>query len=98
MKIGSDKVIRKSVDKTHASWVIHKATYRSKLATESERQIAHEARIKLSKQSGSPNIVVNTCVLTGETRSILSKFGRNRHLVRDIARRGKLPGIIKASW
>ena len=40
----------------------------------------------------------NRCALTGRPRSIHRKFRLSRIAIRDLASRGELPGVTKASW
>jgi small subunit ribosomal protein S14 len=67
-----------------------------KLASE-ER---YEARLKLQKlpRNASPVRVRNRCALTGRPRGTFRKFGLARNKLREIAMRGEIPGVIKASW
>ena len=60
----------------------------------------YEARLKLQKlpRDASPVRLRNRCALTGRPRGVFSKFGLARGKLRDIAMRGEIPGIIKASW
>ncbi|MEQ1774932.1 MAG: 30S ribosomal protein S14 [Burkholderiales bacterium] len=60
----------------------------------------YEARLKLQKlpRNASPVRVRNRCALTGRPRGVFRKFGLARGKLRDIAMRGDIPGIIKASW
>jgi len=60
----------------------------------------YEARLKLQKlpRNSSPVRVRNRCALTGRPRGVFRKFGLARAKLRDIAMRGEIPGIIKASW
>ena len=60
----------------------------------------YEARLKLQKlpRDSSPVRVRNRCALTGRPRGVYSKFGLGRSKLRDIAMRGEIPGVIKASW
>ena len=60
----------------------------------------YEARLKLQKlpRNSSPVRVRNRCALTGRPRGVYSKFGLGRSKLRDIAMRGEIPGVIKASW
>ena len=60
----------------------------------------YEARLKLQKlpRNASPVRVRNRCALTGRPRGTFRKFGLARGKLRDIAMRGEIPGIIKASW
>jgi small subunit ribosomal protein S14 len=60
----------------------------------------YEARLKLQKlpRDSSPVRVRNRCALTGRPRGTYRKFGLGRNKLREIAMRGEIPGIIKASW
>jgi small subunit ribosomal protein S14 len=60
----------------------------------------YEARLKLQKlpRDASPVRLRNRCALTGRPRGVFSKFGLGRSKLRDIAMRGEIPGVIKASW
>ncbi|MBI4189222.1 MAG: 30S ribosomal protein S14 [Betaproteobacteria bacterium] len=60
----------------------------------------YEARLRLQKlpRNASPVRLRNRCALTGRPRGVYSKFGLGRSKLRDIAMRGEIPGVIKASW
>ena len=60
----------------------------------------YEARLKLQKlpRNASPVRLRNRCALTGRPRGVYRKFGLGRLKLRDIAMRGEIPGVIKASW
>lgn len=40
----------------------------------------------------------NRCELCGRSRSYMRKFGLCRICFRELARKGELPGVRKASW
>jgi len=60
----------------------------------------YEARLRLQKlpRNASPVRLRNRCKLTGRPRGVFRKFGLARGKLRDIAMRGEIPGVIKASW
>ena len=60
----------------------------------------YEARLKLQKlpRDASPVRLRNRCALTGRPRGVYRKFGLGRGKLREIAMRGEIPGVIKASW
>ena len=60
----------------------------------------YEARLRLQKlpRDASPVRLRNRCALTGRPRGVYRKFGLGRGKLRDIAMRGEIPGVIKASW
>ncbi|MBV6497492.1 MAG: 30S ribosomal protein S14 [Pyrinomonadaceae bacterium] len=59
-----------------------------------------EAVIKLQKmpRDASPIRVRNRCSQTGRPRGYLRKFGISRVALRDLAREGQIPGVVKSSW
>jgi small subunit ribosomal protein S14 len=59
-----------------------------------------EARGQLQKlpRDASPVRLRNRCALTGRPRGVYRKFGLGRNKLRDLALKGEVPGIIKASW
>lgn len=59
-----------------------------------------EARLKLQQlpRNASPVRQRNRCALTGRARGVFRKFGLGRNKLREIAMRGEIPGIVKASW
>jgi len=59
-----------------------------------------EARAKLQQlpRNASPSRQRNRCSLTGRPRGVFRKFGLCRNKLREIAMRGEVPGMTKASW
>ena len=59
-----------------------------------------DARLKLQQlpRNASPVRQRNRCALTGRPRGVFKKFGLCRNKLRDIAMRGEVPGMSKASW
>ena len=59
-----------------------------------------EARDKFQRlpRDASPVRLRNRCALTGRPRGVYRKFGLGRNKLRDLALKGEVPGIIKASW
>lgn len=75
---------------------LKKIVKNTKLSPESRE----EAQRQLSElpRNSSPIRVRNRCGLTGRARGFYRKFGLSRIALRDLALRGELPGVIKASW
>lgn len=71
-------------------------TLNPKLSPE-ERELA---RVKLHslKRNGAPTRVRNRCQFTGRSRGVLRKFMISRIVMREMAHKGLIPGIIKSSW
>lgn len=63
-------------------------------------EVRMEAREKFQQlpRNSSPVRLRNRCALTGRPRGVYRKFGLARSKLRDIAMRGEIPGITKASW
>ena len=59
-----------------------------------------EARSKLQAlpRDASPVRLRNRCAITGRPRGTFRKFGLGRNKIREIAMRGEIPGVVKASW
>jgi small subunit ribosomal protein S14 len=66
-------------------------------ASDEDRMQAREKLQKLPRNA-SPVRLRNRCSLTGRPRGVYSKFGLARSKLREIAMRGEIPGITKASW
>ena len=64
---------------------------------ETERLIA---RLKMAElpRNGNPTRVRNRCQLTGRPRGVYRKFGLGRVMLRQLATRGMIPGVVKSSW
>jgi len=62
-----------------------------------ERQRASMELSQLPRDA-SPTRVRNRCIMTGRPRGYYRKFGLSRIALRDLALRGELPGVVKASW
>ena len=60
----------------------------------------YEARIKFQKlpRNASPSRVVRRCQVTGRPHAVYRKFGLCRICFREMALKGYIPGIRKASW
>jgi small subunit ribosomal protein S14 len=60
----------------------------------------YQARLKLQQlpRDSSPVRLRNRCEITGRPRGTYRKFGLGRSKLREVAMRGEVPGIIKASW
>jgi small subunit ribosomal protein S14 len=56
--------------------------------------------LKLAKlpRNSAETRVRNRCGLTGRPRAYNRKIGLSRIMLRDLAAKGMLPGLIKASW
>ncbi|MCZ7560945.1 MAG: 30S ribosomal protein S14 [Burkholderiaceae bacterium] len=60
----------------------------------------YQARLKLQAlpRDSSPTRLRNRCEITGRPRGTFRKFGLGRNKLREVAMRGEVPGLTKASW
>ncbi len=74
-----------------------KKIIKSPHTSEEDKQVA---KIKLEKmpRDSSKIRIRNRCVVTGRPRSYYRKFGLSRITFREMALKGEIPGVTKASW
>ena len=65
--------------------------------SDEERYIARLELQKLPRNS-APVRLRNRCGITGRPRGTFRKFGLARSKIRELAFKGDIPGVIKASW
>jgi len=70
---------------------------RSAKAADEDRDAAR-AKLQKLPRDASPSRLRNRCAITGRPRGVYRKFGLGRNKLRDLAMRGEVPGVIKASW
>lgn len=73
------------------------AIVKSPKSTIEERDEAYRQLRNLPRDSSATR-VRNRCNLTGRARGYLRKFGLSRIKFRELALRGEIPGVVKASW
>ena len=69
-----------------------------RVASSDEEKDAARDKLQKLPRDASPTRLRNRCALTGRPRGVYSKFGLGRSKLRDLAMRGEVPGVIKASW
>lgn len=74
-----------------------KETLRKPETSPADRRIAR-AKLQSLPANSNPNRIRNRCVVTGRARGYYSKFGLSRLALRELALKGELPGVVKASW
>ncbi len=92
-----DQKRRKMVEKFKARRAVLLEIINDQRASDEARE---DARTKLQKlpRDASPVRLRNRCALTGRPRGVYRKFGLGRNKLRDLALKGEVPGVIKASW
>jgi len=60
----------------------------------------YAARLLLQKlpRNANPTRLRNRCAVTGRGRGTFRMFGLGRNKIRELAFKGDIPGIVKASW
>ena len=64
---------------------------------EDEKMKAIEKLQKLPRSSNSIRLT-NRCAVSGRPKGYMRKFGLSRITFRELALKGELPGVTKASW
>jgi len=80
-------------DKKQQKMVAHYAELRKELKNKGD----YTALSKLPRDS-SPSRLKNRCELTGRPRGYMRKFNMSRIAFRELAHKGQIPGVKKASW
>ena len=88
---------KKLVQKYAAKYAKLKAVADDESKDDTERLIA---RLKLAEipRNGNPTRVRNRCELTGRSRAYYRKFRLSRIMLRELANKGLIPGVVKSSW
>jgi small subunit ribosomal protein S14 len=60
----------------------------------------YASRLELQKlpRNAYPTRQRNRCGITGRPRGTFRKFGLGRNKIRELAFKGDIPGVVKASW
>jgi small subunit ribosomal protein S14 len=88
---------KKLVLKNAAKYAKLKAVANDESKDETERRMA---RLKMAElpRNGTPTRVRTRCELTGRSRAYYRKFRLSRIMLRELANKGLIPGVIKSSW
>ena len=54
--------------------------------------------LRILPRDSSPTRLTNRCQLTGSPRGVIRDFGLSRIKFRELAHKGQIPGVKKASW
>jgi len=74
-----------------------KETIRTPKSSPEERSAA-QAKLQAMPRDASPTRQRRRCAITGRSRGVYRKFGLGRTKIREVAARGEIPGLAKASW
>ena len=88
---------KKLVQQNAAKYAKLKEIANDESRDETERLIA---RLKMAElpRNGNPTRVRNRCELTGRSRAYYRKFRLSRIMLRELANKGLIPGVVKSSW
>jgi len=97
VSIEKNKSRRKTVAKQAAKRLVLKKLIMDKNTPSEER---FRAVVKLAEmpRNGARIRIRNRCALTGRARGYHRKFGLSRLMLRELASKGQIPGVTKASW
>lgn len=90
----------KKRQQTVAKYAPKRAALKEQLAQATSQQ----AKVNLHRQvqqlprNSAPNRLRNRCWVTGRSRGYYRDFGLSRHVFREMAHQGLLPGVTKSSW
>ena len=97
-KLLRDHIRRQAV----AAYEVDRAVFK---AITSDKQLPFEIRQQVQRmfetavpRDSSMVRVRNRCMLTGRPRAVYREFRLSRHMFRELALAGRLPGIVKYSW
>jgi small subunit ribosomal protein S14 len=66
--------------------------------TSPEDRATAQAKLQAQPRDASASRQRKRCAITGRSRGVYRKFGLSRVKIREVANRGEIPGLSKASW
>ena len=96
-KIARNEQRKALVAKFAAKRAAIKETLRKPETSQAERQLARQ-QLQSLPVNANPIRIRRRCTVTGRPRAVYAKFGLSRLALRDLALKGELPGVVKASW
>jgi small subunit ribosomal protein S14 len=66
--------------------------------TSHDDRLAAQVKLQSLPRDASPSRQRSRCAITGRSRGVYRKFGLSRVKIREVAFRGEIPGLTKASW
>lgn len=67
-------------------------------ADDLDEKIAIHRQIQQLPRDSSRTRLRNRCWFSGRPRGYYRDFGLSRHVIREMAHQGLLPGVVKSSW
>jgi len=83
-----------------AKYATKRETILSTLKTSSSYQekLISFQQIENLPRNSAPSRHRNRCWVTGRSRAFYKDFGLSRHVLREMAHEGNIPGLTKSSW
>jgi small subunit ribosomal protein S14 len=84
--------------------ILKYSTKRDSIKLQLKRTTSYQERIDLFKKleslprNSAPSRHRNRCWVTGRSRAFYKDFGLSRHVLREMAHEGLIPGLKKSSW
>ena len=84
--------------------IVKYAIKRNSIKEELKNVQSFQERLELYKKfekvprNSSPSRNRNRCWVTGRSRGFYKDFGLSRHVLREMAHEGLIPGLTKSSW
>ena len=63
-----------------------------------QEKIEIQRKLQNLPRNSAPVRLHNRCLLTGRPKGFFRAFGVSRHVLREMAHNGLLPGVTKSSW
>jgi small subunit ribosomal protein S14 len=67
-------------------------------ATSQREKLEVHRKLQQLPRNSAPSRLRNRCWVTGRPRGYYRDFGLSRHVLREWAHKGLLPGVVKSSW
>ena len=96
-KVVRENHLMKKVEKYHALRIELRGLIKNINTPEDEKMKAIERLQKLPRSSSRTRLT-NRCAVSGRPTGYMRKFGLSRITFRELALKGELPGVTKASW
>ena len=69
-----------------------------KLTSDYQSKLSIYKKIEKLPKNSAPSRKRNRCWATGRSRAFYRDFGLSRHVLREMAHEGLIPGLKKSSW
>ena len=96
-KIAREKHLENMVSKYAKKRLELKSIISSPNSSYEEKELAVSSLDKMPRKS-SPIRLRKRCFITGRPRGVIGKFKLSRLCFREMALKGEIPGVTKASW